>query len=240
MNYLLDPAGRWYKDQDPDALALRYWVQRHPEDAPKIEKTAYQEVILNEQENDEPIADLMGGILEDNHDIQEWVMQRVTDLKTVGAMLTLLRGKKVAEIDQMNAYRQGAGWGTKLMNAFVARAKAAGCDAIILEAGIYEKQKKGFDLMEWYESLGFKIVGKSIDLPIMVKWLKPQPKKAAEPKEPSKNATVQVNIPRELAWKVQQIAKKVITVDDLAGDGYEEQSHITLRYGILTEDKNAQ
>jgi 2'-5' RNA ligase/GNAT superfamily N-acetyltransferase len=55
-------------------------------------------------------------------------------------------------------------------------------------------------------------------------------------KKPSKNATVQINIPHELAWKMQQAAKAVISKSDLAGDGFEIHPHITVKYGVEEDE----
>lgn len=47
-----------------------------------------------------------------------------------------------------------------------------------------------------------------------------------------KASTTQVNLPPSLAGKMVELAKTIITPDDLAEDGFEENLHITLQYGI--------
>lgn len=57
-------------------------------------------------------------------------------------------------------------------------------------------------------------------------------KMAKEEIKPSKNASTQINLPKELAHKIQAITKKVIDPADLMGDGFEDESHITVKYGV--------
>ena len=54
---------------------------------------------------------------------------------------------------------------------------------------------------------------------------------------PHKNANVQVNLPHELEWKIQDLVKKTIPREELAGDGYENQSHITIKYGVNEDEE---
>jgi hypothetical protein len=58
-------------------------------------------------------------------------------------------------------------------------------------------------------------------------------------KETAKHATTQINFPEELAEKVRKTVRKIIPKEDLMADGYEDSPHVTLRYGLLTEDEDA-
>lgn len=192
-------------------------------------KTAWKEI----EYGGGPMS-LLGGILEDDGDLEAWAENE--DVNDRPAYMEMFRGMKVGVIDQMNVERklQGKGHGREILERFTDEAKAAGCAAILLKAGIYETQRKGFDLVKWYQGAGFRTIGKAEELPLMVKWLQaPTKKKRVKSSEaPSKNACVMIVLPDELAWKVQELARKVIAEEDLAGDGYENESHITIKYGV--------
>jgi 2'-5' RNA ligase len=51
-------------------------------------------------------------------------------------------------------------------------------------------------------------------------------------KTTAKHANTQINLPKEMAWKICQLVKKIIPESDLAADGYEENPHITVKYGV--------
>lgn len=199
-------------------------------------KTAWQEIELSEKEGDELKGNLLGGILKSNDELEAWADNEDLPPRRTAQrhkFMRLFMDKKIAVIDDMRVFDRNKGWGKKIIQQFIDKAKAAGCDAIILQAGIFEDQEKGFDLVKWYERLGFTTRGYSAELPLMVKWLKtPSGKKAADPKKPSKNATVMILMPHELAWKMLKAAEHFIAEEDLAGDGFEDEPHITIKYGV--------
>lgn len=190
---------RLVKTQDPDFLrgpgiGSGRWAYARKDDPTKEEKLkamwaeaptktsskiAWQEIVIEEKNDEGPTADLLGGLLESNADLKAWATNHEWPASMVAFFMRLFRGKIIAVIDDLRAYDRGKGWGTKLITQFLAKAKAAGCDGIILVAGTQEKQEKGFNLVKWYEQMGFTTVGHSFNMPLMVKWLKPQKKKAA-------------------------------------------------------------
>lgn len=121
-----------------------------------------------------PKGTLLGGVLESDDEIKQWAREYQVD----GRTLRMLKGKRLGVIDDMRVTERGEGYGTKLLTRLVREAKAKGCDAVMLAAGVLEKQDKGFDLVKWYESHGFKTIAQGKWLPIMIKWL-PSSKKAA-------------------------------------------------------------
>src|SRR5271170_6477459 len=149
-------------------------------------KHAWTEIAIeeNDPKAEEPLkGNLLGGILESDADLKAWAEHEL-DLppKREKQRLNFVKkfhGKRMAVIDDMRVFDRGEGWGTKIVNNFIEQAKAANCDGIILQAGIFEKQQKGFDLVDWYGRLGFKTLGHSGELPLMVKWLKAQGKTSA-------------------------------------------------------------
>ena len=56
-------------------------------------------------------------------------------------------------------------------------------------------------------------------------------------KATAKHASTQINLPEELAWKIRDLAKKIIPESDLAGDGYEKSCHVTLKYGVEEDEE---
>jgi 2'-5' RNA ligase len=51
-------------------------------------------------------------------------------------------------------------------------------------------------------------------------------------KTTAKHATTQINLPEEMAWKLRKLVKQIIPQSALMGDGYEENPHITVKYGV--------
>ena len=69
-------------------------------------------------------------------------------------------------INVYDDYR-GEGYGNKILEYFIDECIDNDVKDIILVADKDEEQKEGFDLVKWYESNGFEIVGKIYDNPIM-------------------------------------------------------------------------
>jgi RNA:NAD 2'-phosphotransferase (TPT1/KptA family)/8-oxo-dGTP pyrophosphatase MutT (NUDIX family)/ribosomal protein L32 len=192
-------------DYHPGVLKLFANSKDIIERALKIEKKqasskiAWQEIVIEEKDpkaKDPLKGNLLGGILQSNADLKAWADHEL-DLppkreRQRRDFVKKFYGKKMAVIDDMRVFDRNKGWGTKIVNQFIEKAKAAGCDGVILQAGIYEDQQKGFDLVQWYERMGFKTVGRSGELPLMVKWLKPQGKTSAEGEEIIKSVTPQI------------------------------------------------
>ena len=118
-------------------------------------KTAYEEIEMTDK-----AFDLLGGILENDEDLKDWTHQTTTS-----HFMKLFKGKKVAVIDDLHVHQRGKGVGSRLLEAFINKARAAGCDAVSLQANIFKKQEKGFDLVQWYERHGFQTKGFSGGLP---------------------------------------------------------------------------
>ena len=150
-------------------------------------RTAWQEISYNT-----PHYDLIGGILENDPDLEAWADNE--HLSDPEGFVRMLSGKKVGVIDIMFASPRGEGWGNKTLERFTRQARRMGCDAVVLLVGIYEKNVralKGMNLAKWYERHGFEHVGmaggewaeegEKPTLPLMVKWLVPQ-----EPARPKK------------------------------------------------------
>ena len=76
--------------------------------------------------------------------------------------------KKLACLRYITVNRRGNGDGNRMLEAFIAKCREAGADAIILCCDASEKQVKGFVLSEWYYKYGFDQVGKT---PVMIKKL---------------------------------------------------------------------
>jgi len=146
-------------------------------------KTAWEEVSLSE-----PAYHLLGGILESDKDIASWLSNEQAE--DAPAIMGLLSGKRIAVIDMVRvAYdRRGEGLGAKAFNRLLWRARRAKCDAILLLSGVYEKQRRGFNITKFWEARGFERIGQTVGavdkgekprkLPLMVRWLKPLPKTA--------------------------------------------------------------
>lgn len=65
---------------------------------------------------------------------------------------------------------------------------------------------------------------------------KPNSEKPEEPEQTERKfSSTQVNLPGELAAKVRAMSQR-IPDEDLAGDGREEESHVTVKYGLHTND----
>ena len=168
-----------------DAIERALKIKKHANT-----KIAWQEIAIEEKDPkaEDPLkGNLLGGILDTDADLKAWAEHEI-DLppKREKQRLNFVKkfhGKKMAVIDDMRVFDRGKGWGTKIISQFIDKARAAGCDGIILQAGIFEEQEKGFDLVAWYGKLGFDTTGHSGELPLMVKWLKPQGKKSAEGEE---------------------------------------------------------
>jgi len=69
--------------------------------------------------------------------------------------------RRFAILDSIEVQKdaRGMGYGNQLIKSFVDDAKAAGAEAIIAAVNKTEIQEKGFDLIEWYQKLGFKNIG---------------------------------------------------------------------------------
>ena len=68
--------------------------------------------------------------------------------------------KRFAILDSIEVQKdaRGMGYGNQLIKSFISDAKAAGAEAIIAAVNKTEIQAKGFDLIEWYQKLGFKMM----------------------------------------------------------------------------------
>lgn len=77
--------------------------------------------------------------------------------------------QKVACLRYITSNRRGQGDGNRALEAFIAKCRKAGAEAIVLCYDLSEKQSKGFVLKEWYEKYGFDQIGKTF---FMVKKLK--------------------------------------------------------------------
>lgn len=51
-------------------------------------------------------------------------------------------------------------------------------------------------------------------------------------KTTAKHATTQINLPDEMAWKIRKAVREIIPQDILMEDGYEDNLHITVKYGV--------
>src|SRR5271170_781053 len=168
-----------------DAIERALKIEPEPEKQGAV-KVAWKEIAIeeNDPKAEDPLkGNLLGGILESDADLKAWAEHEI-DLppKRERQRLNFVKkfhGKRMAVVDDMRVFDRGKGWGTKIITNFIEQAKAANCDGIILQAGIFEKQQKGFDLVDWYGRLGFKTLGHSGELPLMVKWLKAQGKTSA-------------------------------------------------------------
>ena len=56
-------------------------------------------------------------------------------------------------------------------------------------------------------------------------------------KTSAKHASTQINLPEELAKKLQEAVRKVIPESDLMADGYEDSPHITVKYGVEEDEQ---
>src|SRR5271170_4901116 len=174
-----------------DAIERALKIEPEPEKQGAV-KVAWKEIAIeeNDPKAEDPLkGNLLGGILESDADLKAWAEHEI-DLppKRERQRLNFVKkfhGKRMAVVDDMRVFDRGKGWGTKIITNFIEQAKAANCDGIIFQAGTVEKQQKGFDLVDWYGRLGFKTLGHSGELPLMVKWLKPQGKSAANKNCPS-------------------------------------------------------
>src|SRR5271170_2135851 len=174
-----------------DAIERALKIEPKPEKQGAV-KVAWKEIAI--EENDPKAKDplkgnLLGGVLESDADLKAWAEHEI-DLppKRERQRLNFVKkfhGKRMAVIDDLRVFDRGKGWGTKIVSNFIEQAKAANCDGIILQAGTFEEQQKGFDLVDWYGRLGFKTLGHSGELPLMVKWLKVQGKTSANKNCPS-------------------------------------------------------
>lgn len=63
---------------------------------------------------------------------------------------------------------RGEGIGNKILNYFIDECIENDVKNIILVADLDEKQIEGFDLVKWYKSKGFEIVGYIYDNPVMI------------------------------------------------------------------------
>jgi ribosomal protein S18 acetylase RimI-like enzyme len=68
-------------------------------------------------------------------------------------------------INVSNPRRRGKGYGSSLLEEFMSE---AGDVPILLIADKYETQKKGFDLVKWYEGFGFKVLRQTPSGPLMI------------------------------------------------------------------------
>jgi GNAT superfamily N-acetyltransferase/RNA:NAD 2'-phosphotransferase (TPT1/KptA family) len=175
--------GRTPKDSNAVIKANGWHPVEHPFAiqvvAQKLAKTAWQEIVVEKKEEGVFKGDLLGGILETLADLKDWGAQHgVSSIK----YLRTLKGKKVAVIDDFNVAEKGKGYGTKMLQEFTDQAIAAGCDVILLEAGINQPQNTGFNLLEWYKRLGFvPFIQAKGALPLMIKWLKKKTAKQVGP-----------------------------------------------------------
>ena len=71
--------------------------------------------------------------------------------------------KNMEVIPQM----RGQGIGTKLLKKAIDKASAKGAEAILLVADIVDSSNE-IDLEKWYESFGFKKIGKAGSYPLMI------------------------------------------------------------------------
>lgn len=174
--YIFDPTG----GQFAGTWDSGNYSAEEAEDADELRasfgKTAWKEISYEDEE-----GDLLGGILESDADLRAWAENEdIDDDKALLAKyMGMFKGKRVGVIDAMNAWDPGKGKGTEMLDRFLAEAAAKGCAAVVLESGNAPNE---FDLYRWYERRGFSQFGKTPgdSLPLMVKWLKPRGKRAAD------------------------------------------------------------
>lgn len=77
--------------------------------------------------------------------------------------------KQLACLRYITVNRRGNGDGNRMLEAFIAKCREEGADAIILCCDASEKQLKGFNLHDWYYKYGFDQLGST---PVMIKYLK--------------------------------------------------------------------
>jgi len=77
--------------------------------------------------------------------------------------------KRFAILDSIEVQKDERvmGYGNQLIKSFISDAKAAGAEAIIAAVNKTEIQTKGFDLIEWYQKLGFKMIDNRGNVSVM-------------------------------------------------------------------------
>jgi GNAT superfamily N-acetyltransferase len=197
-----DEKGNWVYQMTPEEIAERERVAKGRTGSPEalgtplerkegaFQKAAETNKIAWKEVNYEtPKSNLLGGILESDQDIEDWAVNE--NVREPNALLRLLTGKRVGVIDHMHIDKEsrGQGLGNTLLERFTRQALRERCDALLLEAGIFEPNApavRGDNLVKWYERHGFQVIGYagvSVDtqgrvkleernLPVMVKWLR--------------------------------------------------------------------
>lgn len=69
---------------------------------------------------------------------------------------------------KINSEFRNKGFGNKLLNIFIDECIKNDVDNVLLIADLDEEQIDGFDLVKWYKSKDFKIIGYIYDNPIMM------------------------------------------------------------------------
>lgn len=63
---------------------------------------------------------------------------------------------------------RGKGYGNHLMGEFIDEASNRGAEIILLIADKAEAQAEGFNLVQWYEGFGFRILKQTVAGPLMI------------------------------------------------------------------------
>ena len=115
--------------------------------------------------------------------MKNWFNER--EIKAPG-LFKSLQNKRVAILNNIGVAHgnQGEGHGTRLIQQFLIEAKQYNAEVALLIADEDEPQKGGFDLVAWYERLGFKPIGTSEGYPVMMRVLIETKTASAQPVAP--------------------------------------------------------
>ena len=96
----------------------------------------------------------------DINSVFRWLKKRQVklDIETVSKAKSLIPISILRNVDVELAYR-GRGFGDMAMEEFIAWSQKKKCVYSMLEADADRMQRKGFDLVKWYEKWGFAVVG---------------------------------------------------------------------------------
>ena len=103
---------------------------------------------------------------DDENNYKRWLIIYGRDPRVQEFIQTV---KRFAILDSIEVQKDARGmrYGNQLIKSFISDAKAAGAEAIIAAVNKTEIQAKGFDLIEWYQKLGFKMIDNRGNVSVM-------------------------------------------------------------------------
>lgn len=128
--------------------------------------------VFIEDKDDQQVGTVFGVIHFDWEHLNNWLEKKEVTEDTIYKIQKLKNKFPIALLDNINVDEEerGKGYGNQGMSLFAEEASSEDSKTSLLIADLSEGQSKGFDLVAWYRSYGYRMIGRTFaNDPVMFK-----------------------------------------------------------------------